>query len=402
MLIKNARIVSLEREFCGDVLIKDGVIEAIGRGLKDDEVIDIEGAYLLPGVIDLGVRLMDDRIHSANLDRLSTNALKGGVTTLALLPDTDPCICDEITLEFVKSHRSVAEILPLVQGIKEDGLSEISILLKKGALSVYVASDVNPYLLARIFEYAKMHQKPLFIEPKNSIFRDVGVMNEGEVAFRLGLGGISKLEEQAEVAKIIQYSEFYEVPVLFKAVSTTKSLEMIAKSRLCYAEVSLHHLLFSDEACEGYNTLAKLSPPLREEKERQALLEALKSGKVDLLSSLHSPKSMVSKDVSFDEAGFGIDSLGYYLPLLFTKLVQEGIISFSKLTELVSANAACFLNRRVGKVQEGFEADLVVFDPKESWRLTIDSLYKDTILQGRVQAIIKQGVLYWQTSSKSS
>ncbi len=391
MLLKNAKIVTLAGEFETDVRIEEGKIAAIGR--THEEGIDLGGRYLLPALIDLNVRPMDDKVSVSSLKELSQEAMRGGVGTLALMPDLTPAICDEIALEFVRSQHSPADILPLITALKdEQTMSEIAILLKKGALSIYLSSDTNPYLLARIFEYAKMHGKPIHIEPKNALFRDVGVMNEGEVSFRLGLGGISKLEEHAEVAKIIQYSEYYNVPVLFKAVSTAKALAMIAKSALCYAEVSIHHLLLSDEACEGYNTYAKLSPPLREERERLELFEALKRGYVDCLTALHSPKAHVSKDVSFDEASFGIDALGSYLPLAYTKLVREGIIDMAKLVELTSTNPSCFVGTKIGKVEEGFAADLVVFDPDKSTQCPLP-FYEE--LEGSVDALIKKGEVVW-------
>ena len=391
MLLKNAKIVTLAGEFETDVRIEDGKIVAIGR--THEEGIDLSGHYLLPALIDLNVRPMDNKVSVASFEELSQEAMRGGVGTLALMPDLTPAICDEIALEFVRTQRSAVDILPLITALTDKQMmSEIAILLKKGALSIYLSSDTNPYLLARIFEYAKMHGKPIHIEPKNALFRDVGVMNEGELSFRLGLGGISKLEEHAEVAKIIQYSEYYNVPVLFKAVSTAKALAMIAKSPLCYAEVSIHHLLLSDEACEGYNTYAKLSPPLREESERQKLLEALQKGWIDTLTALHSPKSHVSKDLSFDEASFGIDALGYFLPLAYTLLVRSGVIDMCKLIELVSTNPACFVGEKIGKVQEGYWADLVVFVPHAYKDET--TLYKH-VLYGDIKALMKRGKIVW-------
>jgi len=388
MLIQNAKILTPTQEVVTDVLIKDGVIEAIGRGLSSPKVIDAQENYLLPALIDLNVQSVNNALSHANFLQLERNALKGGVGSLALIPN--PCICDEISLEFVKKGFERIEVYPLIGALQEENrLSEIAILLKKGAFSIFTSSDINPYLLARVFEYAKMYSIPLHIEPKNRIFRDVGVMNEGEVSFKLGLGGISKLEEWAEVAKVIEYSDYYGVEVIFKGVSTKKSLQLIANSKLCWAEVPIHHLLFSDEACEGYNTLAKISPPLREEEERSGVLEMLKRGKVDLLTSLHSPKSNVSKNVSFNEASFGIDSLGYYLPLLYTFLTKREGIPFWEVLKLTSSNPARFLNKKVGKVQEGYQAHLVLFNPSHTQKLTIDSLYKGIIINGAVQGVLK-------------
>ncbi|SMC09427.1 amidohydrolase family protein [Nitratiruptor tergarcus] len=396
MVIKNAKIVNFDNIFMADVLVEDGLITRIDTEIVGHEILDIEGKYLLPGLIDLHVRTLDDKINSDNFVRLSCNAKKGGVTTIALIADLQPPISDEITLEFVKSQDVQVTIYPLVMALRdENSLSELAILLKKGALSIFTPSDINEYLLARVFEYAKMRGVVLHIEPKNSVFRDVGVMNESEVSFRLGLGGISELEEISEIAKVLEFANFYKVPVLFKSVSTPRGLELIAKSRYAYAEVSIHHLLFSDEACEEYNTFAKLSPPLRNEEQRQQLIQALQEGKIDLLTSLHSPKSFVNKDVSFDDASFGIDALGYYLPLLYDRLVKQNIISFSKLVELTATNPGCFVDEKVGKIEEGYSADFIIFDPEATTKVTVPSLYTNKILQGSVVNVIKNGeVIY--------
>lgn len=392
MLIKNAKIVTINGIFEGDVKIENGKILQIGNNLNGDEVVDIEGNYLLPGLIDLNVRLLDDKVNSSNFTRLSQMALAGGVSSVGLIPDLQPPVCDEISLEFVKSQKCQITIYPFILALREENtLSEISILLKKGAAGVFTSSDINEYLLARVFEYAKMHNIALHIEPKNRIFRDVGVMEEGEVSFRLGLGGISRLEEISEIARIIEYSEYYEVPVLFKSVSTAKGLELIAKSRLCYAEVSIHHLLFSDEACEGYNTFAKLSPPLRQREEQEMVVKALQEGKIDCFTSLHSPKSLVNKDRSFAEAGFGIDALSYYLPLLYTKLVKSNLIDFTKLIELCASNPACFINEKLGKIEEGMRANIVIFDPNSKVRVNTPSLYKDEELNGKIKMVMING-----------
>ncbi len=392
MILKNAKVYTPLQAVQTDLVIQDAKIARLGK--SSERGIDLSHLWVIPALVDLNVRPIDGKVSVASLQHLSREAAMGGVGTVALMPDLSPPVCDEITLEFVRSQHSSIDILPLVTALKdEQTMSEIAILLKKGALSIWCSSDTNPYLLARIFEYAKMHGIQIHIEPKNALFRDVGVMNEGETAFRMGLGGISKLEEHAEVAKIIQYSDYYRVPVLFKAVSTAKALQMIAKGSLCYAEVSMHHLLLDDTACEGYNTYAKLSPPLRESTERVALQKALQEGRIDTLTSLHSPTSHVSKDVSFDEASFGIDALRYYLPLLFTKLVQEGLVSMHRLIELTATNPACFTGRKIGKIEEGYAADLVVFDPKGVTSVE-NPLYEGSV-QGSIKALIKDGEIVW-------
>ena len=360
MVYKNLIAIDPDGKRVVDIEVEDGKIKRVG---KFEEGEDLGGAWLLPALVDLGVSLQDDRLSRANLKALCEAARRGGVGAVLLRPDCEPNLNDEIHLEFIKTQDLAIEVYPSLMATKEEGLSEIA-TLSRYAKALFVYSDTNSYLLARIFEYAKMLETPLFVDVRNAILKSVGVMNEGEVSFELGLGGISKLEEYSEVAKIIEFSEFYGVPVVFSAVSTARALDLIAQSSRCYAQVSLHHLLQNETACQGYNTLAKIDPPLREEEERQKLLQALQEGKIDFLTSLHSPKSYTKKDLSFDDAAFGIDAIATYLPLAYTKLVKSGIISLEKLLELTSANPAAKLGLKRGFIKCGYEAKLIKFDPE--------------------------------------
>ncbi len=360
MIYKNVTAIDPDGKRLVDIEIEEGKIKRVGRF---EEGEDLGRAWVLPALIDLGVSLLDDRLSRTNLKTLCEAAKRGGVGAVLLRPDCKPNLSDEIHLEFIKTQDLAIEVYPALMATKEEGLSEIA-TLSRYARAIYLYSDTNSYLLARIFEYAKMLQTPLFVNVRNSILKSVGVMNEGEVSFKLGLGGISKLEEYSEVAKIIEFSEFYGVPVVFGALSTARSLDLIAQSSRCYAQVSLHHLLKNESACEGYNTLAKIDPPLREEEEREKMLEALQSGKIDFLTSLHSPKSYTQKDLSFDDAAFGIDSIATYLPLAYTKLVKSGIISLEELLELTSANPAAKIGLKHGFIKCGYEARLMKFDPE--------------------------------------
>ncbi len=391
MLIKNAHIVNHDFSFVGDVKIVDDKIEKFGQDLEDKEVVDLDGLYLLPGLIDLNVRTYDDKMDKEHLLSLEKEALEGGVTYAALMPDLQPPIDNEVILELFDN----GIVVPFIRACKEKGLSEISILLKKGGQGIVTDSDVNSYLLARIFEYAKMHQKMLHVRPHNRSLREVGVMHDGEVAFHLGLGGIDPLEETSEVAKVIEYAKRYQVGVVFKGLSTQRALDLVARCRCSYSEVSIHHLLFNDEACLGFNTYAKIMPPLRNEEERKALVDSLRSGKINILTSLHSPKSIVNKEVSFDEAAEGIDAIGYYLPLLYTKLVKSAIIDFQKVVELSSTNPAAVLDLKKGKVEEGYDADFVIFDPNGVTKTPSNTPYGGEMLHGAVKGVIKGGQLLW-------
>jgi len=370
MVIKNAKLVDINGMRECDIVIKNKKIEKIDKNLDDDKILDVKSAFVLPGLIDLNVKLCDDKVSVHNIEKLASNALKGGVISVVLNPDMNPSVDNEIILEFIKSQNEIiknCEILPLIKATKdENSLTEIAILLKKGALSPFFYSDVDSFLIARIFEYAKMYDVPLHCRARNSSIKSVGVMHEGEVSSKLGLGGISEIEEISEVAKIIEFAKFYGVEVVFKSISAARSVELIKKAKAdgikVYAEVSIHHLLKTDKECEGYNTSAKIDPPLRDEANRLKLIEYLKNGDIDLLTSLHSPKSTVEKDISFDDAAFGVDAISAYLQTLYKNLVKTEIIDFPSLIKLTCQNPAKILGKDRGSLNEGMEADFIVFD----------------------------------------
>jgi dihydroorotase len=191
--------------------------------------------------------------------------------------------------------------------------------------------------------------------------------------------------------------EYYGSKTLFQSLSTAKSLEIIDNlkkvNKDAFSEVAITHLILNDNMCGDFNTLAKLHPPLRDEDERLALLEALKSGKIDILTSLHSAKSYNSKDVAFNDASYGVDSLEYFLSLCFTFLVKEKIISFKNLITMISETPAKIVGiEKLGKVEEGFIANLIVFDPTISKVINDKtSLFDNFLLQGEVVQTIIEG-----------
>ncbi len=361
MVIKNAKMVDKNGIKTKDFIVED----------KDKKIIDAKGAFLLPGLIDLNVKFYDDIVSSENIKRLSKKALKGGVTKVVLNPDLNPAIDNEISLEFIKSEskNSNIEIVPLIKATKEsDKLSEIAILLKKGANSIFFYSYINSFLICRIFEYAKMYNVVLHCRATNLDIKNVGVMHEGEISSRLGLGGINEIEEVSEVAKIIEFAKHYDVEVLFKSLSSAKSIELIKRAKdegiRVYSEVSIHHLLKTDKECEGYNTKAKLDPPLRDEKNREKLIEFLKNDDIDILTSLHSPKSTLQKDISFDDAAFGVDAIESFLQDIYENLVKKDIISFYDALKLTYFNPLKILKQNSQSYK-----DLILFDGKGVERL---------------------------------
>ncbi len=405
MLIKNALVSTPKGVVNQDVLIDEGKIVAISEHLdaSNHEVIDAQGLYLLPGLIDLNVRFSNSCLNQEHIDKLSNSCLKGGVTTAVVMSDFMPRLDSATLLELVKFKIDQAKInlqisTPLADE-KEDQLHNIATLLNNGAAAILADSHRNANLLRRGMQYATMKQKPLFVQCYEPNLDDNGLMNDGVIASKLGLSGISKISETAEVAKVSELAYFYGATVVLKALSTKRSLE-IAKAHKTlkgelYTEVSIHHLCKNDSSCDGFNTYAKLMPPLREEEERKALVHALQEGSVDILTSAHSPKSILYKDVAFEDAAFGIGSIEEFLTLAHTFLVKNGVIDLNTLIRMCCTNPAKVLGLNTkGSIAVGYDADLVLFDPKESYEVTnTHSLYCGETLYGKVKKVVVGGQL---------
>ncbi len=405
LLIKNATIFEDSGSRVVDLLIEDKKISKIGSRLQSSnniKVIDISGKYLLPGIIDLNVRVKDDKFNLAHIERLEKKAKKSGITTFVLMCDFSPKIEDRTTLELLRTKLDSFNIdiriaIKATKDKNKKSLNNIAVMREFGADVIQEDSFVDGNILRRVLQYTKMKDMPLFCSCDNPMLNDNGVMHEGSVSSKLGLAGVSKVSEISEVAKVALMSEYYDAKTLFQAISTSRSLTLIDEikksGKPLYSEVSIAHLLFSDEMCDGFNTLAKIKPPLRDEDERAKLIDAVKLGIIDTITSLHSAKSFNSKDVAFNDASYGIDSLEYLLSLVYTYLVKKEHISMNRAIDLLSTTPAKILKEEsLGVIKEGAFANLIVFDPNK--RYTIDdggSLFNNLELYGSVDMTILSG-----------
>lgn len=401
LLVKNAKLAN---ETTCDILVEDGEIKKIEPDLElpcECRVIDAKGYYVLPGLVDLNVRLANSQLNSDSLKKLTESSLKGGVTTSVIMPDFSPRLDNSTLLEHfkIKAQNEEANLhvaAPLINEETEK-LNNVATLLNNGASAIWTTSSSNSNLLKRGFQYARMKKAPIFCKCYEPDLDDNGVMNEGEVSAKLGLPGICKVSENAEVAKVAELSLMNNTKIIFQSLSTKRALDIVSTikkiNKNISSEVSIHHLCKNDESCDGFNTYAKIMPPLREEEERQELLKALQKGQIDALTSGHSPLSVLYKDVAFENAQFGIGALEEYLSLCYTYLVKTGIISMEKLQALCATNPAEILaQEKIGKIEVGFNADLVIFNPDTSSVVeNKTSLYNGDTLFGEVVKVIKDG-----------
>lgn len=400
ILIKNAKLADGSKK---DVLVKNGKIEDIQECLHVDEntqVVDAKGSFLLPGLVDLNVRLANSQLHRDSLTKLAKSSLKGGVTTSVIMPDFTPRLDNSTLLEHFKLKADAQECdirvaAPLAND--EERLNNIATFLNSGATAIWTTSSCNANILKRGFQYARMKKAPIFCKCYDENLDDSGVMNEGELSFKLGLPGISKVSENSEVAKIAEISLINNTKIIFQSLSTTRSLNIISDikktNKNIFAEVSIHHLSKTEMACDGFNTYAKIMPPLRDKEEKVSMLKELAKGNVDVLTSAHSPMSVGFKDVAFENAEFGIGSIEEYLSLCYTHLVKSDIIDMKRLVELVSSNPASIIElENVGKIEVGYTADMVIFDDAKS-KVVKDktSLYNGDTIFGAVTKVFKNG-----------
>ncbi|EJO7219157.1 metal-dependent hydrolase [Campylobacter coli] len=387
MLIKNAKIYG---ENLQDLLIKGGKIVKIGANLDDnDEVLDAQGMTLLPSFVDLCVNLKNDKFSLNNLELLEKECLRGGVGAIMLRDCMD---FDEesfsLFLQNLKSRK--VQIFPSACALDKQGkLKNLATLLNKGAYALELKSSSNANILRVGMQYALMKEKSLFVKCYDENFDDNGVMNDCEMSFELGLAGMSAVAESSEVAKIKEIAKFYGVKVIFDLLSLKRSMELLGDENLKL--ISIHHLIKDDSACAGFNTAAKLNPPLRSKEDKESLKQALKQEKIDFLSSLHSAKSISLKDLAFDEAAFGIHSICEFMSLCYTFLIKEDLLTWQNLCKATSQNPSEFLGLNSGIIEVGKEANLVLFDQNEEISAPKSSLYANDKLFGKVKLHLVKG-----------
>ncbi len=387
MLIKNAKIYG---ENLQDLLIKDGKIVKIGANLDDnDEVLDAQGMTLLPSFVDLCVNLKNDKFSLSNLELLEKECLRGGVGAIILRDCMD---FDEESFSLFLQNlkfRKIQIFSSVCTLDKQGKLKNLATLLNKGAHALELKSSCNANILRVSMQYALMKEKSIFVKCYDENFDDNGVMNDCEMSFELGLAGMSAVAESSEVAKIKEIAKFYGVKVIFDLLSLKRSIELLEDENLKL--ISIHHLIKDDNACTGFNTAAKLNPPLRSKEDKESLKQALKQGKIDFLSSLHSAKSISLKDLAFDEAAFGIHSICEFMSLCYTFLIKEGLLTWKNLCRVTSQNPSEFLGLNSGIIEVGKEANLVLFDESEEISAPKSSLYANDKLFGRVKLHLIKG-----------
>ncbi len=411
MIIKGAMVCDANGEQRGDVRIEDGKITAVSKSIipKDnEEILDASNLVLLPGAIDLNVRVGNGILSKENLLILSHKSAMGGITQAALIPDCQPTLSNELGLELLNAlkddfYAQIVGIAEATSAESKDALSELALLHKKGAKGIFVRSNIDGNLLRRTCEFAQMFDMPILFACEDESLSANGVMNDGELSFLLGLPAIPTLSETKEVAKMSEVARFMGIEAVFLAIATKRSIEIVqhikknpekhAKTKGLHLQTSIHHLMLTEDLCNHYNTAAKIKPPLKSESTRKELLKSLKQGEITLLTALQSEKSIAQKDLAFEEAAFGIDMIAYFMPMCYTLLVKNEHLTLKDFSRIISLNPALALGEhKKGLIEVGYDADLVLLDTKDTQTIdNTDSPYYDWILQSKVKEVFVGG-----------
>jgi dihydroorotase len=382
ILIKNGTVVTKDSTQRLDILIENGKIVKLAEHLTDpaDEVIDAEGLMVLPGLVDAHCHLRDPgQEYKEDIKSGTMSAARGGFTSVACMPNTKPAIDNKAMVNYVvdKAKREgVVNVYPIgaiTKGQAGVELSEMGLMKEAGIVAV--SDDGRPVMSASVMKkamiYANYFGLKVISHCEDIELADGGSMNEGETATRLGLRGIPTAAEDVMVAREIILSEYTGIPVHIAHVSTKTSVENIRQAKKrgvkLTAETCPHYFTLTEDACEGYDTNAKMNPPLRTATDVEAIKEALKDGTLDIIATDHAPHHRDEKNVEFDNALNGIVGFETALPLAYTILVEPGIISLNQLVDKMSAAPAQMLGIPKGDIACGRDADIILVDTKQDY-----------------------------------
>jgi dihydroorotase len=426
ILIQNARIIDPSQKINenGNILISGGKIQRIIRRVDklpagDYDIIDARNLIACPGFIDLHCHLRDPGFEEKETIATGTlAAARGGFTTICCMPNTEPPLDSQSTVQYVKEQAAsegVVRVLPIgciTRGRKGEALAEMGELANSGVIAY--SDDGNPVMNSRLmrqaFDYSRAFGLPVIEHCEDKVLTEGGQMNEGIISTRLGLAGMPSAAEESIVARDIALAELTGAKLHIAHASTAGSVELIRRAKIAgvnvTAEVTPHHLTLTEERVIGYNTNTKVNPPLRTNRDCEALIQGLKDGVIDIIATDHAPHTPVEKLCEFAYAPFGISMLETALGMLMG-LVEQGRIDLELLIAKLTSGPSRILGdkfRNLGTLAVGNPADVILINPEQKWIVDTKlfaSKGKNTplegvTLKGKVVATIFGGKMVFQ------
>jgi dihydroorotase len=427
ILLANARIVDPSRDldFPGDLLIADGVIREAKRGIgaagvpEGTEVVDCKGRIVAPGLIDMRAFVGEPGAeYRETLATASQAAAAGGVTTIVCQPDTSPAIDDPAIVDFVLRRArdtAIVHVQPmaaLTKGLEGKEMTEIGLLKAAGAVAFTdgTRSVTNAQVMRRTLTYARDFDALVVHHTEDPDLIGEGVMNEGELAARLGLHGIPAAAEAVMLERDMRLVALTGCRYHAASVTCRDSLDILRRAKEAglpvSAAASINHLTLNEIDIGPYRTFFKLAPPLRAEADRDALVDAIGSGLVDIVMSDHNPQDVETKRLPFAEAAPGAIGLETMLSAGL-RLVHGERLSLMQLLAAMSTKPAELLGLPGGTLRNGAPADVIVIDPDTSWVLDPSDLkskckntpFDEARLEGRVTRTIVAGRTAYEYAS---
>ena len=402
ILVKGGRVIDPANNIDAqmDVLIDGDKIVEVDTNIKADgaELIDASGKLVTPGLVDIHVHLRDPGYeYKEDIISGTKSAAKGGFTSIACMPNTKPIIDSKSVVRYIlekAEKEGFARVFPIgsvTKGLHGDSLSEMGDLQEAGCVAF--SDDGKPVssseLMRHAFDYSKAFDTVIVTHAEDLDLVADGVMNEGFVSTELGLKGIPWVAEDAATARDVMLAEFTGAQLHVAHVSTKGSVEILrsAKKRgvKVSGEATPHHFMLTDEAVRGYNTNAKMNPPLRSTEDMAAVRKGLADGTLDAIATDHAPHHIDEKNVEFKIAMNGVVGLETALPLTL-ELVTDKLITLNRAIELLTSGPAKALNLPVGTLSVGALADVTIIDPDKEWTVVAADLVsksKNTAFDGR-------------------
>ncbi|MGD0900138.1 MAG: dihydroorotase [Thermoguttaceae bacterium] len=415
LLIANGRVIdpSQSMDRVTNLLVRDGRIAAYDVAADATaEVLDATGRVVAPGLIDMHVHLREPGFEEdETIESGTAAAVHGGFTSVACMPNTDPPIDSQGTVEFVrqqaahKGHANVFVIACVSKNREGKELSEIGQLVEAGAVGF--SDDGSPVydaeLMRRAFEYCLMFDKPVLNHPEVRELTQRGVMHEGLVSLVLGLAGLPAAAEDVMISRDISLAEATGGRLHIMHVSTTNGIEALRRAKLrgvrVTAEATPHHFTLTDECLRAFDSNYKMNPPLRGQEHVEAVIAGLVDGTIDAIASDHAPHAKEKKMQELDQAPFGIVGLETALGLVVTRLIEPGHLDWPSALAKMTINPARILGIPKGTLALGADADITIIDPKARWRVdpsefrskSTNTPFAGMDLVGRAETVIVAG-----------
>ncbi len=420
----NARLIDPATDYDGpgSVVVVEGLIADVIHGTTPPagnaaiRVIDCDGNALMPGLIDMRVRTGEPGHEpKETLKSASLAAAAGGVTSFVVQPDTDPVIDQPAMVDFILRRARDIELVHVypagaaTQGLKGQRMAEIGLMSQAGAVYFTDADQpiVNSKILLRVLSYANGFNALIAHRPKEPWLSEGAVATSGEMAARMGLAGVPALSERIMMDRDLGLVELTGARFLVDQVSTAEGLSSLrrakAKELEVFASASINHLMFNEIDIGDYRTFYRLDPPLRSERDRLALVDALAEGLIDVVVSNHSPAPAEDKRLPFSEAAPGAIGLQTLLPALIG-LHLENDIPLLDILRAVTINPAQLLGLEAGRIAKGAPADLILVDidapfalrEKDILSKSKNSPFENRTLQGKVLKTLVDGRIVYE------